>query len=112
MGSDNTPIFSLRQRLHGDGGYLTPKYITVIRKGHMVTGTSAIRENNARKIPLRSIFESTCAGVAGSSIMSRDLTREAPRHVRISGIATAPAVSIAKMSELFRNPVGLKNNSS
>ena len=92
---------------------MTPKYITAMSNGAMTSGTRTIRANNARNIPLRSIFGSTSRSsrVVGASITSRDLTRDAPREIRISGIATAPAVSIARMKELWMKPCVLKNNS-
>ena len=51
------------------------------------------------------MFGSTCGEVVESLVTLRDLMSEAPRDVKISGIATPPVVSIAKMSELCRNPV-------
>ena len=92
---------------------MTPKYITAMSNGATTSGTRTIRANNAKNIPLRSIFGSTSrsSGVVAASITSRDLTRDAPREIRINGIATAPAVSIARMKELWMKPFVLKNNS-
>ena len=85
---------------------MAPKYITAMSNGVMTSGTRAIRASNARNIPRRSIFGSTSrsSGAAGESITSTDLTSEAPNEIRIKGIATAPAVSIARMKELCRKP--------
>jgi len=85
---------------------LTPKYITATSNGVITSGTRTIRANNARNIPLRSIFGSTSgsSGAVGESITSGDLTRDAPKEIKISGIATAPAVSMARTNELWMKP--------
>ena len=81
------------------------------RIGNIVSGTSAMRQNKARKIPRRSNLGSIAEVSISRSRMSRDLGRDAPRETKIKGIAVAPAVSIAKNTELCRNPERLKNNS-
>ena len=90
-----------------------PQCMMGMRTGYITSGTMAILANKERKIARFSILMSTSLGVGKGvlSIVSSDLGREAPSDTRIMGMATAPAVSIAKNSELCRNPVVLKNNS-
>lgn len=78
--------------------------------GYIRRGTRIILQKRERKIARFSIFMSSSVG-RGSLIVSRDFTREAPRETRIIGMATAPAVSIARNKELWRNDVVLKNSS-
>ena len=82
-----------------------------MRIGYISKGTIAILAKRERKIARFSILMSISVGMMGVSIVSRDLTSDDPRDIKIIGIATAPAVSIAKNTELCRNPVVLKNNS-
>ena len=80
---------------------MIPKCIATTSKGDKRSGTSAMRANNARKIPRRSILGSMGTRVeSGDSMTSRDLGSEAPRETKIRGIATAPVVSIARKMEL------------
>lgn len=90
-----------------------PQSMVGMRIGYINSGTMAILAKSERKIARFSILTSNSVGVGEEtlSIVSRDLGREAPRDTSIMGIATAPAVSIARNSELCRNPVVLKNNS-
>jgi len=88
-----------------------PQYIVGMRIGYIRRGTMAILAKSDRKMPRFSILMSISEGAMVSSMVSRDFTREAPRDTKIMGMPTAPAVSIARNSELCRKPVLLKNNS-
>lgn len=87
-----------------------PQYIVVMKMGYIMRGTRIILQKRERKIARFSIFMSIWVG-RGCSIVSWDFIREAPRETRIIGMATAPAVSIARNSELCRDDVVLKNKS-
>jgi hypothetical protein len=101
IGSDNIPTLFLGRQHIWSGEYLIPKCMTATNKGYRTRGTSAMRANNARKIPRRSILGSVGMRVVSEdSMTSRDLGREAPRETKIRGIATAPVVSIARRIEL------------
>ena len=87
-----------------------PQCIVAMKMGYIRRGTRIILQKRERKMARFSILMSICVG-RGWSIVSWDLTREVPRETKIIGMATAPAVSIARNNELWRNDVVLKNNS-